>query len=190
MKKQILKTLSALAIVAAAGPAGAVLLDIQNPGTTGPAPVPQTFGDTSFVNFTWDPRMSYWPGGYSGQDAFYCEQSSSRGANCLFRIQPLASTAFITLNYFTLGGYGQRNIAWNVVDLTTSLQTLSGNEAVGASPVVVNVGQTSTAGFEVRFGPDGYEGGLLNVSYDVPEPGSLALLSAALFGLALSRRRR
>jgi hypothetical protein len=184
MNKPLIKFLGALAVVAAANPAAAVVLDITS---AGPSP---TFGDTSTVNFTWDAGMAYSPG-YSGQDAFYCEPLGI--TPCVFSIAPAGAATDVILNSFTFGSYAATtSVLWSVMDLATSLVVASGSAALTNNTfATIDINLPSTLGFAVSFGPDSYAAGLNSVTYNnaVPTPGSLALLGAALFGFAATRRR-
>ncbi|WP_200239903.1 hypothetical protein [Lamprobacter modestohalophilus] len=54
---------------------GTVTLDVSDPGAS---TVPDSFGDTTDVNFTWGVNgdMKYWSrDSYSGKDAFFCGTS-------------------------------------------------------------------------------------------------------------------
>ena len=166
--------------------------------------VPDTFGDTADIDFTWSvlgTTMRKWNGGYSGQDAFYC--GTNPGAVCFFDLAPLGG-ASLTLNSFDLGGWlnEDRVVAWSVADLfNPGFLLVSGIANVpGTSPLTVPVGLASSDGFRVSFGPDGFNGGLTSLTYTisesqpgptpVPAPGTLGLLALGLLGLGAALRRR
>ncbi|MCC5887191.1 MAG: PEP-CTERM sorting domain-containing protein [Gammaproteobacteria bacterium] len=159
--------------------------------------VPDTFGDTADVDFTWsvNGNLLKWNGDYSGEDAFYC--GSNAAAVCVFEIRPLGGQE-LTLVNFQLGGWlnANRSVAWSVFDLIdTTTAILSDTAAVlGSTPFTVSVNQSSTQGFRVSFGPDGFNGGLVGLTYSVgsatvPAPGPLALLLIGLFATGVMRRR-
>ncbi len=85
-----------------------------------------------------------------------------------------------------------------MVDLATLLAVASGAPTVsGATGLVVSVNATSAAGFRILFGPDGFNGGINDISHSgivgdpfgVPAPAALALFGLGLLGLGLARRR-
>ncbi len=188
MNKQLVKFLSALAVVAAANPAAAVVLDITNTGPNA------GFGDTSTVDFTWDSGMAY-SGGYSGQDVFYCDPQRV-STPCVFSIAPAGSATSVTLNSFKFGSYDATStVLWSVTNLSTSAVVASGSESLtNLTFAIVDINQTSALGFSVSFGPNSYTVGLNSVTYNeatgVPTPASLALLGSALFGFSATRRKK
>ena len=186
MNKSVIKFLSALAVVAAANPAAAVVLDITSAGPG------SNFGDTSTVNFTWDPNMTY-STGYSGQDAFYCDPYRATG--CPFSIAPTGSATSVFLNSFKFGSYNaSSSVLWSVTDLSSSMVVANGTATLTNNTFAnVDINLTSgLLGFQVSFGPDSYGAGLNSVTYNeaVPTPASLALLGSALFGFAATRRKK
>lgn len=170
---------------------------VSGPNTT---TVPENFGDTSDVNFTWSVNgvdMLRRTGGFSDEDAFYC--GTNIGAVCTFDIAPLGG-ASLTLDSFDLGGFSNADptIQWSIFDLSNvGTSVLSGTaEVPGDSPLGVIAGLPSTAGFRVSFGPDGFNAGLTALTYTItpvplPAAGWLFLSGlTALGGLAWRRNHQ
>lgn len=197
-----------LAGVLASGIASAapVVVKVEDMGFVTNANVIQAalpgFGSSGPVTLNWDPlndsgtRLLNWLGSYSGRDAAYC----STGTDCQLNLNVAAGNT-VTLESFFLGGWPDtdRTIAWSVIDLTDSSVVVSavGAAVSGTTGLVVNVNATSSTGFAVLFGPDGFNGGINDITYSfsngtpIPTPGALALFGTAIagFGLALRLRR-
>ncbi|MGD7034863.1 hypothetical protein [Methylotuvimicrobium buryatense] len=172
-----------------------------NPSDFTGGTVTDDFGDTADINFTWSVSgdMRKWSGGYSGEDAFYCGTNAT--AECFFNLEPLGG-ALLTLISFDLGNYLNRNpsVPWSIFDLNDlDNAVLTGTaEILATSPFSVTANVTSSTGFQVRFGPDGWNNGLTSLTYtindrqtgSVPAPGALELLGLGLLGFAAKLRRR
>jgi hypothetical protein len=166
------------------------------------------FGSTGPVTLNWDPlnnfntRLLNWQGSYSGRDAAWC----SFGTNCQLDLN-VTSGNTVTLESFFLGGWpnATRTIAWSVIDLADNSVVASnpGASVSGTTGLVVAVNATSSTGFAIKFGPDGFNGGINDITYSfasdnggggggtpVPAPGALALFGTALLGFGLAVRRR
>ena len=160
------------------------------------------YGSAGPVTLDWAPTsdsnqsIRFWNGGYSGDDAGYC---GFDGSNTPCAIDILVAPGFeVTLENFSLGGYlnFDRSVTWDVIDLASNTSILAGlANVLGSAPFLVTVGKTSTTGFRLLFGPDGWNGGITQLTYSyptaaVPLPAGGLLLVGALGGLALLRRRR
>jgi hypothetical protein len=159
------------------------------------------YGSSGPVTLDWDPfgdsrALLMWNGDYSGRDGAWCSLTFDCGLEIT-----VASGFSVTLDSFFLGGWPNtdRQIAWSVTDLLTNTVVASGNPLVsGATGLVEMIGLTSTAGFLILFGPDGFNGGINDITYefqqvgtpDVPVPGALLLLGSGLAGIAGAGRLR
>lgn len=218
--RQILRGLAA-AVVLVAGPAAAATVVVAlddlpalapggtvNNSTSIQGVLSPAFGSDGPVTLDWNPTgltardLLFWNGAYSGRSAAYCGTNSNSG-DCTLDLT-VASGFSITLEAFQLGGYSNadRTIAWSVEDLDTSATVGSGSAGVsGQTPFDQLVGASSDTGFRLIFGPDGYRGGLTEVTYSyaprqgpgpsvIPLPAAGWLLLAALGGLAALSRRQ
>lgn len=196
----------AAATLAAVLPATALAsttVSIESMGFTSNGNVIQTllpgFGSTAEVTLNWDPvpgtgrTLVNWVGAYSNRDAAYCG-----GTDCTLDLLANAG-AVVTLDSFWLGGWPNTNrqIAWSVIDLATGSVVASdaptGPNVSGTTGLTVNVGASSATGLRILFGPDGFNGGINDISFSatpVPEPGTWALWLAGLGGMLLVARRR
>lgn len=163
------------------------------------------YGSEGPVTLNWDPLSNanlsilHWNGGYSGRNAGWCASGSS--SSCVLDLT-VASGFSLTLDSFFLGGYFNTNrlISWSVVDLGTMGSVASAvNSAVsGVSGLVNTIGATSTTGFRIFFGPDGFNGGINDITYSyapinpsaVPLPAAGWLMLAGFGGLVALRRRQ
>jgi hypothetical protein len=170
------------------------------------------FGSSGQVTLNWDPTgvlpLRFWDGGYSGQSAAWC----SSGVNCALDLT-VSSGSSVTFNNFRLGGYPNtdREISWSIIDLATNTTVASQAAAPvsGTTGLLVDLGLISSAGFRLLFGPDGFNGGLTELTYNfedgngngngngngsgpqpIPLPAGVLLLFAALGGLGVASRRR
>lgn len=191
--------------------AAPVVVKVEDMGFAGNGFVIQNvqpgFGSSGPVTLNWNPTgdparaLLNWLGAYSGRDAAYCQG----GTNCQLDLN-VTSGSTVTLESFFLGGWPNttRTIAWSVIDLADNSVVASDAGAVvsGTTGLVVTVNDTSTVGFAIRFGPDGFNGGINDITYSfaavngggggtpVPAPGALALFGTALLGFGLALRRR
>lgn len=159
------------------------------------------FGGSGPVTVNWDPfantgtSLRLWNGEYSGRDAAYCQS----GTGCALDLT-VASGFEITLDSFFLGGWPNidRPITWSVIDLATnsSVAGVIGAAVSGATGLVNVIGLTSDVGFRIVFGPDGFNGGINDITYTsapisaVPLPAAGLLMMAGLGGLVVLRRRQ
>lgn len=194
----------ALSLPLLAAPAlAATTVTIESMGFTTNSNVIQTlrpgFGSTAEVTLNWNPfpgtgrTLVNWVGSYSGRDAAYCG-----GTDCTLDLLATAGS-IVTLDSFWLGGWPNTNrqIAWSVIDLTTNAVVASdsptGPNVSGTTGLTVSVAASSATGLRILFGPDGFNGGINDITFSatpVPEPGTWALWMAGLGGMVLVARRR
>lgn len=207
MKSLITKAMAlAIAVCAATGAAKATTINLDTLSLTNGTAIEVAspgFGSSGPVTANWDPfsntntSLLFWNGDYSGRDAAYCQSGSVSG--CALDLT-VASGFEITLDSFFLGGWPNtnRSITWSVIDLATSSPVAGAiSAAVSGTTGLVNViGLTSDVGFRIVFGPDGFNGGINDITYTsapisaVPLPAAGLLLIAGLGGLAAFRRRQ
>jgi hypothetical protein len=147
---------------------------------------------------------------YSGKGGAYC--ASGATTSCLLDMQVQGGYT-VSLDSFFLGSWIEppqatvpppfdpadytRSIAYSVIDLADDSVVASGTPLVTLLGSVINVHATSTVGFRISFGPDGYDGAINDITYrfdraepvSVPEPGTLALGALALAAASCTRRR-
>jgi MYXO-CTERM domain-containing protein len=207
MNRPLLTLLRATALalpLLAVGPAlASTTVTIESMGFTNNGNVIQTalpgFGSTAEVTLDWNPvpdagrTLVNWLGSYSGRDAAYCG-----GTDCTLDLLANAGSV-VTLDSFWLGGWPNTNrqIAWSVIDLATGGVVASdaptGPNVSGATGLTVLVGASSATGLRILFGPDGFNGGINDITFSatpVPEPEAWALWLAGLGAVALVARRR
>ena len=168
--------------------------------------ISQSYGDSARVNVTYASRsgigntasnggsVNYWGGQYSDlAQVAWSGFDSSSVTEIRFDVTP-GST--FKLNAFSIGSYlnVSREVEVALFDLDYNL--ISSGSAVLTS-VASTFGGTliTTTGYILQIGPDGYNGGVSDVSFTtanaVPEPTSWAMLIAGfgLVGATLRRRR-
>lgn len=197
----------ALSLALAAPVAQAAVVDLD-PLSLGNGAVIQMdspgYGSEGPVTLDWNPTglgsqtLLFWNGSYSGRDAAYCVS----GTDCALDMT-VAPTHTVTLASFWLGGWPNtnRNVSWSVIDLADSSVVASAINAFvsGTTGLTVSLGLTSTTGFRILFGPDGFNGGINDITYSytpvdnvppVPLPAGGWLMLAGFGALAALRRRK
>lgn len=204
MIRNVFATAALFGLVASTAPA--VVLDFSGEICVGPCAVDtsfvfidNTYGDIPgqldviyAVNIV--PNLLYWTNDYSGLlDVAYGDIGS---AEIFFKPAPGFS---VTLSSFQLGAFqGDRESQVTVSDglgnvlLSTGLITV-----LGSTPSTFADTWTSSAGIEISFGPDAFNVGIDNITFEVfatnpaavPLPASLILLATAMAGLGVFRRR-
>jgi hypothetical protein len=154
----------------------------------------QSYGDSLNVDVTWAVggtqigSMVYWEAGYSGLTGV------GYGDIPEIRIEATSGSQ-ITLTSFLLGAYPDlnRQSRYTVRDLATG--AVVAEEAaitvLGSAPYLVSVGRTSSAGFQITFGPDGYNVGIDNITFEtspVPEPSTMLLMGIGIATVIIKRR--
>lgn len=127
------------------------------------------FGSSGPISINWDPNkdlftelLSY-DRGYSGGAAAFCWY----GENCALQLSVTAENTAINLQSFVLGYYGYGNyVQYKVIDIATQTSILNDSPWVdGNLSSLISVNATSNTGFLILFGPDGFNGGINNITY-------------------------
>jgi hypothetical protein len=154
------------------------------------------FGSSGPISLNWDPNDDFFTEllaygrGYSGGAAAFCWY----GENCALKLSVTAENTIMQLESFTLGYFGDQGIVeYNVIDLETDVSVFSGTPLVkGTTLSLIDVNVSSNKGFLIIFGPDGFNGGINNITYNyhsniiatpVPIPTAIWLFGSGLIGL-------
>jgi hypothetical protein len=143
--------------------------------------------------------MFYWSTGYEDLNDVAYGFFGGGGASIALESQ----TGYeITLNGFDIAPYANRdrNTQIEIFDLfdNSSIFSQTYTPLTTAGATSLSFGNTSSSGFLINFGPDAWDIGIDNISFDVkavstttpiPLPAALPLLLAALGGMAMLRRR-
>ena len=144
--------------------------------------------------------MSYaYETGDSKSMQFWADAYSSMERVAFGGIDPkITLSGAVTLHGFDLGSWPNtsRSSQVTVIDLATMSTVLSTGvfTVLGLAPTHFDINRSSSVGFQISFGPEGYNVGIDNVSFTagvVPEPatGALLLAGGALVAAAVRRRR-
>ncbi|ATG89001.1 hypothetical protein [Methylomonas koyamae] len=127
------------------------------------------FGSNGPVSLNWDPNndlfteLLAYDRGYSGGAGVFCWY----GENCALQLSVTAENTVLQLNSFALGYYGYgNNVQYSVIDLATQTSVLQDSPWIdGAISTLIPVNASSNKGFMILFGPDGFNGGINNITY-------------------------
>ena len=160
------------------------------------------FGSAGPIRLDWDPKNDWftellaWNSpSYSGQGAAFCWYSDLQ---CGLDLLVEEKNTTLTLDGFSLGYYGYGDyVNFDVIDLASQQSLLSDTPWVdGVAGWLVDVNFSSDVGFRILFGPDGFSGGINNISYSyqptlvhTPLPTAVWLFGSGLIGLICFARR-
>lgn len=200
--------LAAAGLCAAVGAAQAdtVLVQIEDLGLGNGQAIEENspgFGSSGAVTLNWNPfdeptqALLNWTSSYSGRAAAFC--GNSLASNCALDMT-VADGFSLTLDSFWFGSWFNldRTLDWSVTDLDGMTVVASATDVAvpGSTGLTVSPGLTSSVGFRIQFGSDGFYNGINDITYSssvtaVPEPASWALALAGLGVVGhLVRRRR
>lgn len=156
------------------------------------------FGSNGPISLNWDPNNDLFTellafnSGYSGGGAAFCFY----GEGCALELSVSDENTPVVLESFFLGYFGDEGIVeYDVIDLATETSILFGAPRVsGDSGSLITVDATSSTGFRILFGPDGFNGGINNIAYSynsilnqeisvIPIPAAVWLFGSSLLGL-------
>jgi hypothetical protein len=160
----------------------------------------QAYGDSADVDVTFQASpgspdsMYFWSDSYSGLTSVAFGDSGT-GVPTILIVPTVGNT--VTLAGFDIGSWPNttRDSQVTVLDLATgSALVNTGTIAIpGDAPTSFSINATSSAGFSIAFGPEGYNVGIDNIAFTtapIPEPGTWALMALGLAGVAAAARRR
>lgn len=157
------------------------------------APINQAYGDGGGV----DVSYGYEPNGVDSMRFWFDAYSTMERIAYGGTTPQLTLSGAVTLHSFDIGAWPNTNrqTQVSVIDLATMLPVLSTGQFVvlGSTPTHFDINLSSSAGFRISFGPDGYNVGIDNVAFTagaVPEPQTWALLVAGLALVGSAARRR
>jgi hypothetical protein len=211
MIKPLALFLTATAAAFAGGPSNAAVIDFSNTGCTANNSqnclIPQTYGDTVDVDVSYR-TLSATTGQPTGSGLFQFGSYGDLtdvvygGGDGLHYIAEITLTAtmghLLSLQSFDVATYNRRAsyVPISIYDLAGNL--LSGGTYVTGSPTHATVKPSTgyLSGVVIRWGPDSYNVGLDNITYDaqpvipVPEPATWAMLLCGFGAMGWSLRRR
>jgi hypothetical protein len=159
----------------------------------------QAYGDTAAVDVSFKDSvggtnsMFYWANNYSGLTDVAYAGSGQTGEITLTAL----GGNVITLQSLDLGAWPNvdRSSQLTVIDLTNGTTAFSSGPitVLGATPSSFVLNVSSSGGFAIQFGPDGFNVGIDNITFTtaVPEASTYAMLLAglAVVGSVVRRRR-
>ncbi|MBT9495317.1 MAG: PEP-CTERM sorting domain-containing protein [Paucibacter sp.] len=159
----------------------------------------QAYGDSAGVDVSYQASpgsadsMYYWADSYSGMnDVAFGDVNSTP----TILIVPTAGNT-VSLAGFDIGAWqnADRVSQVTVIDLAggTTLLSTGAITIFGVAPTHFTINASSSAGFSIAFGPEGYNVGIDNIAFTataVPEPTTLALLLAGLAAVGAATRAR
>lgn len=177
--------------------ASLVTVKIEDAGVVNWEPIQKLapgFGSSGPISLNWDPNddlfteLLAYDRDYSGGAAAFCWY----GENCALKLSVTAENTIMQLESFSLGYYGIKGIVqYKVIDLETDTRVISGAPWIqGNDQTFIDVNATSNKGFMILFGPDGFNGGINNITYSyqstplhAPIPTAVWLFGSGLLGL-------
>lgn len=176
------------------------------------APIDQGYGDTALVDISyqsvatpgdqnWVADIFYWDNNFGDlQNVAYGGLDDARGAGQII-FRPIAGYSITFISYDTAGWFNtDRPSQSSLYDLNYNLIALTGAytaPGTGHTTLSCSGAFCTRNGLVFEWGPDAYNGGVDNVTFDVsrtgpiPEPATWALMVGGfgLVGSALRRRK-
>lgn len=153
------------------------------------------FGSDGPITLDWDPNhdsfteLLAFNSGYSGRGAAFCWY----GEDCALELSVSEIGTNLMLESFFLGYYSDNGgvVDYHVIDMETGSDILFGSPWVdGSDGSIVSVNASSSVGFRILFGPDGYDGGINDITYSyqpalvqTPIPTAVWFFGSGLIGL-------
>lgn len=178
--------------------AALVTVNIEDSGVFNWDPIQKRapgFGSSGPITLDWDPNNDFftellaYDRGYSGGAAAFCWY----GENCALQLSVTTQSTSVQLKSFVLSYYGYgNNVQYSVIDLATQTSILEESPWVdGNIGSLITVNAISNKGFLILFGPDGFNGGINNITYSyqnqvpvqTPIPTAAFLFGIGLFGM-------